>query len=412
MSQQSGINQFHVAQFLPIRKNMRCCAARHIYSAARRLMFAGSTEVYLPYIFTNICFSTHASTQCTQPTPQTIRSRRYDAALGTVEEKGSGEGGADEDGDDFDWIQMLVCSLVLLQCTSICFHLVRCFYRLTDWTGLLFFFSSKLSLCDGALGSDYCQRPQQVPAHPTETRTNMLLLKHESKQTVCSVKMIHSCEFTLTTKTKEIMYGAESPAVTCWGNKLRLCFVFKPSFVGFLIGWDKFTDLLLVSSQSSLSKDVQEQDQHQTATTEVRLRMWMSEGCNGENGGGWECESTPVWVFLKRRQNKRTVPLTDKMSSRVNHWAASWGNELWCEPCFRQKKDGVRETGIKWENKVFRGKENNGAESDKGRKMASCKDKQMEKDWIRWPEHWVSVIQTYHRHVHDPFFMYDADQSI
>lgn len=242
-------------------------------------------------------------------------------------------------------------------------------------------------------------------AHPTETRTNMLLLKHESKQTVCSVKMIHSCEFTLTTKTKEIMYGAESPAVTCWGNKLRLCFVFKPSFVGFLIGWDKFTDLLLVSSQSSLSKDVQEQDQHQTATTEVRLRMWMSEGCNGENGGGWECESTPVWVFLKRRQNKRTVPLTDKMSSRVNHWAASWGNELWCEPCFRQKKDGVRETGIKWENKVFRGKENNGAESDKGRKMASCKDKQMEKDWIRWPEHWV-------RHVHDPFFMYDADQSI
>lgn len=164
MSQQSGINQFHVAQFLPIRKNMRCCAARHIYSAARRLMFAGSTEVYLPYIFTNICFSTHASTQCTQPTPQTIISRRYDAALGTVEEKGSGEGGADEDGDDFDWIQMLVCSLVLLQCTSICFHLVRCFYRLTDWTGLLFFFSSKLSLCDGALGSDYCQRPQQVPA--------------------------------------------------------------------------------------------------------------------------------------------------------------------------------------------------------------------------------------------------------
>lgn len=137
-------------------------------------------------------------------------------------------------------------------------------------------------------------------AHPTETRTNMLLLKHESKQTVCSVKMIHSCEFTLTTKTKEIMYGAESPAVTCWGNKLRLCFVFKPSFVGFLIGWDKFTDLLLVSSQSSLSKDVQEQDQHQTATTEVRLRMWMSEGCNGENGGGWECESTPVWVFFKK----------------------------------------------------------------------------------------------------------------
>lgn len=189
MSQQSGINQFHVAQFLPIRKNMRCCAARHIYSAARRLMFAGSTEVYLPYIFTNICFSTHASTQCTQPTPQTIRSRRYDAALGTVEEKGSGEGGADEDGDDFDWIQMLVCSLVLLQCTSMCFHLVRCFYRLTDWTGLLCFFSSKRSLCDGALGSDYCQRPQQVPAvhfitaqriQQRREQTNSMLCKNDS----------------------------------------------------------------------------------------------------------------------------------------------------------------------------------------------------------------------------------------
>ena len=34
----------------------------------------------------------------------------------------------------------MVCSLVLLHYTSICFHLVRCFYRLTDWTGLLFFF--------------------------------------------------------------------------------------------------------------------------------------------------------------------------------------------------------------------------------------------------------------------------------
>lgn len=75
------------------------------------------------------------------------------------------------------------------------------------------------------------------------------------------------------------------------------CLLCLSPVVSFLIGWDKFTDLLLVSSQSSLSKDVQEQDQHQTATTEVRLRMWMSEGCNGENGGGWECESIPVWVF-------------------------------------------------------------------------------------------------------------------
>lgn len=85
----------------------------------------------------------------------------------------------------------------------------------------------------------------------------MLLLKHESERAsrrLC--KRIHSCEFTLTTKTKEIMCGAESPAVTT-----SLSFVFKPSF-----DWLKFTDLLLVSSQSSLSKDAQEQDQHQTAT--------------------------------------------------------------------------------------------------------------------------------------------------
>lgn len=42
------------------------------------------------------------------------------------------EGVADEDDDDLNWIQTAVCSLGLLHYTSICFHFVGCFYRLTD----------------------------------------------------------------------------------------------------------------------------------------------------------------------------------------------------------------------------------------------------------------------------------------
>lgn len=56
-----------------------------------------------------------------------------------TEQEARWRGGGDEDDDDLNWIQTVVCSLVLLHYTSICFHLVRCFYRLTDWTGLFFF---------------------------------------------------------------------------------------------------------------------------------------------------------------------------------------------------------------------------------------------------------------------------------
>ncbi len=55
---------------------------------------------------------------------------------------GAGGGVADEDDEDLNWIQTVVCWLVLRHYTSICFHLARCFYRLTDWTGLLFLSSS------------------------------------------------------------------------------------------------------------------------------------------------------------------------------------------------------------------------------------------------------------------------------
>lgn len=59
------------------------------------------------------------------------------------------EGFAAVDDDDLNWIQTVVCSLVLLHYTSICFHLLRCFYRLTDWTGLFFFFFSSFHRVTG-----------------------------------------------------------------------------------------------------------------------------------------------------------------------------------------------------------------------------------------------------------------------
>lgn len=188
MSQQSGINQFHVAQFLPIRKNMRCCAASAVQHAGSCLQAA--QRYSFPYIFTNICFSTHASTQCTQPTPQTIRSRRYDWALGTVEEKGNGEGRC---WWGWWWLQLDPDVGLLTSVAPVHEHMLSFgeVFLQTDWldrSSFLFFFqtftvwrSIRLWLLSTApIGPSGLLHHSTV--HPTETRTNILLLQHESER--------------------------------------------------------------------------------------------------------------------------------------------------------------------------------------------------------------------------------------
>lgn len=116
-------------------------------------------------------------------------------------EGGGGGGVADEDDDDFNWIQTVVCLLVWLHYPCICFHLMKCFYRWTDWTGLLLLlllFFKASTLCDRALGSKYCRSPQKLPlayfitaqcipqnTHSMASRTRavyILLLKQEGER--------------------------------------------------------------------------------------------------------------------------------------------------------------------------------------------------------------------------------------
>lgn len=83
------------------------------------------------HICAHTCTSVYKYTQKMQTVKHPIGLTKLEArwrSVGGVEN----EGLADEDDDDLNWIQTAVCSLVLLYCTSICFYLVRCFYRLTD----------------------------------------------------------------------------------------------------------------------------------------------------------------------------------------------------------------------------------------------------------------------------------------
>lgn len=134
--------------------------------------------------------STHASTQCTQSTPQTIRSRRYDWALGTVEDKGNGEGRC---WWGWWWLQLdpdvgLLTSVAPVHKHMLSFGEV---FLQTDWldrSSFLFFFqtftvwrSIRLWLLSGApIGPSGLLH--HSTAHPAETRTNILLLKHQSER--------------------------------------------------------------------------------------------------------------------------------------------------------------------------------------------------------------------------------------